>query len=138
MQLNLPLQKKAIFLSSMNGIYTEVIFYIHQKGFCKSRVSFLSLKIFIEIYSSRFLLMLSYSASVSPYYNYSSLITSTSQFSIYLPRRVGLGFRFFLCLNFWKQPSLSASKKCFSEIFWKLPNKTTMAQSFLKTSGSSL
>ena len=113
MQLNLPLQKKAIFLSSMNGIYTEVIFYIHQKGFCKSRVSFLSLKIFIEIYSSRFLLMLSYSASVSPYYYYSSLITSTSQFSIYLPRSVGLGFRFFLCLNFWKQPSLSASKKCF-------------------------
>ena len=123
MQLNLPLQKKAIFLSSMNGIYTEVIFYIHQKGFCKSRVSFLSLKIFIEIYSSRFLLMLSYSASVSPYYYYSSLITSTSQFSIYLPRSVGLGFRFFLCLNFWKQPSLSASKKCFSEIFWKLPIK---------------
>ena len=118
MQLNLPLQKKAIFLSSMNGIYTEVIFYIHQKGFCKSRVS-----IFIEIFSSSFLLMLSYSASVSPYYNYSSLITSTSQFSIYLPRRVGLGFRFFLCLNFWKQPSLSASKKCFSEIFWKLPIK---------------
>ena len=118
MQLNLPLQKKAIFLSSMNGIYTEVIFYIHQKGFCKFRVS-----IFIEIFSSSFLLMLSYSASVSPYYNYSSLITSTSQFSIYLPRRVGLGFRFFLCLNFWKQPSLSASKKCFSEIFWKLPIK---------------
>ena len=108
MQLNLPLQKKAIFLSSMNGIYTEVIFYIHQKGFCKSRVS-----IFIEIFSSSFLLMLSYSASVSPYYNYSSLITSTSQFSIYFPRSVGLGFRFFLCLNFWKQPSLSASKKCF-------------------------
>ena len=108
MQLNLPLQKKAIFLSSMNGIYTEVIFYIHQKGFCKFRVS-----IFIEIFSSSFLLMLSYSASVSPYYNYSSLITSTSQFSIYLPRSVGLGFRFFLCLNFWKQPSLSASKKCF-------------------------
>ena len=112
MQLNLPLQKKAIFLSSMNGIYT-VIFYIHQKGFCNSRVSFLLFKIFIEIYSSRFLLMLSYSASVSPYYYYSSLITSTSQFSIYLPRSVGLGFRFFLCLNFWKQPSRSASKKCF-------------------------
>ena len=83
-------------------------FLYNQKGFCKSRVS-----IFIEIFSSSFLLMLSYSASVSPYYNYSSLITSTSQFSIYLPRSVGLGFRFFLCLNFWKQPSLSASKKCF-------------------------
>ena len=116
MQLNLPLQKKAIFLSSMNGIYT-VIFYIHQKGFCNSRVSFLLFKIFIEIYSSRFLLMLSYSALISPYYNYSFLITITSQFPIYLPRNVGLGSGFFGCLNFWKQPSLSASKKCFLQNF---------------------
>ena len=129
MQLNLPLQKKAIFLSSMNGIYT-VIFYIHLKGFCNSRVSFLLFKIFIEIYSSRFLLMLSYSASVSPYYYYSSLITSTSQFSIYLPRSVFSLFEF-----------LEATvSQCFEKMFfWKLPNKTTMAQSFLKTfSGSSL
>ena len=103
--------------SSMNDIFTEVIFYIHQKDFCKFRVSLLLFEIFIEIYSSRFLLMLIYSTSVSPYYNYSFLITITSQFSIYLPRSVGLGSGFFRCLNFRKQPSLSALKKCFLRHF---------------------
>ena len=105
MQLNLPLQKIAIFLfkrgnSSMNDIYTKLIFYMHQIGFCKFRVSFLPLEIFIEIDSSRFLLVLSYSASVSPCYNYSFFITVTSQFPIYSPRSVGVGSGFFLLLEF--------------------------------------
>ena len=106
--------------SSMNGIYTKIFFYIHRKGFCKSQVSFLPFEIFIEIYSPRFLLMLflCFSALISPYYNYSFLITITSQFPIYLPRNVGLGSGFFGCLNFWKQPSLSASKKMFSPKFF--------------------
>ena len=96
MQLNLPLQKGHIFVtrgnSSMNGIYTKLIFYIHQKCFCKSRVSALPFEVFFEMYTSRFFLMLSYWESASPFYNYSFLITITSQFPIYSPRSVRLGF----------------------------------------------
>ena len=96
MQLNLPLQKGHIFVkrgnSSMSVIYTKLIFYIHQKCFCKSRVSALPFEVFFEMYTSRFFLMLSYWESASPFYNYSFLITITSQFPIYSPRSVRLGF----------------------------------------------
>ena len=69
----------------MNKVYTKLIFYVHQRSFCKSRVSVLPFEIFIEIYISRFLIMPSYSATVSPCYNYLFLITITSQFPIYSP-----------------------------------------------------
>ena len=95
MQLNLPLQKGHIFVtrgnSSMNDIYTKLIFYIHQKCFCKSRVSVLPFDVFFEMYTSRFLLVLSYWESASPCCNYSFLITITSQFPIYSPRGDRLG-----------------------------------------------
>ena len=55
MQLNLPLHKGHTRIkrgnSSMNGIHTKLIFYIHQKGFRKSRVSVLPFEVFIEFYT---------------------------------------------------------------------------------------
>ena len=40
------------------------------------------------------------------------------------------------CLNFWKYLSISILKKSHSEVFWKLPSKTSMSESLLSTLGS--
>ena len=115
MQLNLPLHKGHILVkrgnSSMNDIYTKLVFYISLCIFFVNPESqFCLLKLLLKMYTSRFLLCL---VNQHRYYLVTIHSSHYSYFTISHLFNQKLSFEFWKkrCLNFRKQLSPNASVK---------------------------
>ena len=111
------------FTQNQFFIYTKKVFVSLEFNFCLSKLL------------SKFILQDSFLCLVIRHQDHllQLLISHYNHFTIsYSPRSVGLGSAFFCCLNFRKQPFLSALINQLPQTFSDVLNEAPMAESFFK------